>query len=281
MRRLFWILSGIISFCNLCGQDTLEYPNSSLSMLKDTTLKKGIWQAKNLGDTTSLILEIDFAKKILTRVDRNGKKIVQNEYYVNLPLVFERLYFDNGQIASAGYLINQGEIGLWEYWYENGQIKSRQFWPVSPSLIHTYDSLEKREFDRNITKHVFMCSYVDSTQEYKTPEGYSFFLVVSNPAFFQDYYPNGKTMVACRLSADSVSVIRNTFYENGKTEIEERYVAGKREGHYKEWNERGQIVVSGQYRNNQKVGTWLFYKFGGLLKKKKRFREKISSKISG
>lgn len=72
---------------------------------------------------------------------------------------------------------------------------------------------------------------------------------------------------------DQLDGLRVLFYENGDTNIVERYVQGLFDGPYAFYYKGGQLKQEGNYQNNKMEGAWMQYYPDGQLKEKVFFED--------
>lgn len=97
-------------------------------------------------------------------------------------------------------------------------------------------------------------------------------------------YPDSSKMITYRVSFnDSATIIRSYYHNNGNLYKQGTTVHGKKEGEWKAWNEKGNLLTTGNYKldlmhgyqvvyfengnkrydgyfkNGDRVGKWRFY----------------------
>ncbi len=90
---------------------------------------------------------------------------------------------------------------------------------------------------------------------------------------YQSFYPSGKVMIEANYVNDTLVGERKMYYEDGGTQIVERYIDGKFTGTYEAFYENGQLDITGEYVNDQMEGEWKRYYDSGELMEVVTFKE--------
>ena len=81
-----------------------------------------------------------------------------------------------------------------------------------------------------------------------------------------EYHPNGNIKMEGNLNDNGQREgLWIAYYEDGTKWSESYYVDGLRDGHNLSFYPNGQVRYIGEYKNDQKVGTWKFYAEDGSL----------------
>ena len=87
-----------------------------------------------------------------------------------------------------------------------------------------------------------------------------------------EYHPNGNIKMEGQLNEigerDGLWI---AYYEDGTKWSESYYINGIRDGHSLSFFPNGQVRYIGEYRNDEKVGTWKFYNEDGSLATEETF----------
>lgn len=62
-----------------------------------------------------------------------------------------------------------------------------------------------------------------------------------------------------------------SYYEDGTKWSESYYVDGKKDGHTVTFFPNGQVRYVGEYKNDKKIGTWIFYDETGKITNEEKF----------
>ena len=148
----------------------------------------------------------------------NGKVISEGEYRLNEPFGVWNYYFENGDLKMHGDLTS-AQSGYWKYYFESGKIKQE-------GII----ALNKQE------------------------------------GLWQYFYENGAPKSVGSYSKGIKEGAWVYYYEDGNTKAKALYKNGN--GEYKEFFESGKVKMEGQTINNQSEGEWRYYHPSGKLQAK-------------
>lgn len=90
---------------------------------------------------------------------------------------------------------------------------------------------------------------------------------------YAKFDPDGQILEEAQYSNDTLNGYRILYYENGDTQIVEKYEMGTFSGFYKVFYPNGQEKLVGQYQNNKMTGPWKAYYEDGQLKEVVTFRD--------
>lgn len=85
--------------------------------------------------------------------------------------------------------------------------------------------------------------------------------------------PQGRLLEEAQYTNDTLNGYRVIYFENGDTQIVEKYEMGRFSGFYKIFHPNGQEKLVGQYQNNKMTGKWKAYYENGQLKEVVTFRD--------
>lgn len=162
--------------------------------------------------------------------------------------------------------------GLWKDFYSNGKLQSEV----------TYLNDKKNGY----LKRYDSTGTLLSIEKYINDEPAEFAEELKEYEIRRDYYPNGKVRIEGSYFKDKPDGIRREYDSTGN--IIKGYVfgngmmlgegiidaAGKKQGPWKEYYETGELMASGAYRNNERVGKWTFYHQNGKVEQKGSFTNK-------
>lgn len=80
------------------------------------------------------------------------------------------------------------------------------------------------------------------------------------------YHPNGKLRETGTYKAGKRNGYFESWYENGNREAEAMLENDAYHGTYREYNEKGELIMSGSYKNNAEDGVWQFFENGKMLR---------------
>ena len=85
-------------------------------------------------------------------------------------------------------------------------------------------------------------------------------IIVSKTGSFLERYPNGNLKTeGWRNSSEQRDGVWYSYYENGNKWSELSYDKGVKNGASVVYYPNGQIHYKGQYKNDKKLGEWIFY----------------------
>lgn len=98
-------------------------------------------------------------------------------------------------------------------------------------------------------------------------------LIERMPYNFREYYPGKKQLkMAGGLDKDeNRHGIWESFFENGTPNSTVYYLNGKKNGHTIVHHPNGKVYYIGEYSNDERVGHWKFYNEEGELVKEEHF----------
>ncbi len=167
-------------------------------------------------------------------------------------------YYNNGQLKSKGVLNDrENKDGEWIFYYRNGMLKEHS--------TYLDDSLTGKcsfWFDNgNLSSE---CDYKDNKEEGEKTT-YYFNGLVRSIAQYKGGKKNGvaKGYKATGLLSyiatykDDMQDGPETFYQpNGKIQSESNYAADKADGPYKKYDEDGVLIMQGTYSQDKADGPW-------------------------
>ena len=140
----------------------------------------------------------------------------------------KKSYYENGQLKSETYYINNKRNGLSKEYYENGQLEGEGSYKDNRYIG------EWRTYHEN--------GKLRSIENYKFPYG-----------------SHGMG----QINLDQQQLF---YYESGQLEDESHYVNGKLNGLSKVYYKNGKIKEEGNFKNNKLIGAWKSYFENGQLK---------------
>ncbi|MBI3134639.1 MAG: hypothetical protein HYZ14_08215 [Bacteroidetes bacterium] len=110
---------------------------------------------------------------------------------------------------------------------------------------------------------------VISEPDHKSPNGSNTGI---KPGEYFEYYPSGGVKIRGfhndKLNREGLWI---SYYEEGTKWSESYYKDGKRDGHSLTFYPNGEIRYVGEYKNDQKTGTWTFYNQVGTITKEEKY----------
>ncbi len=93
------------------------------------------------------------------------------------------------------------------------------------------------------------------------------------------YYPNGQLQRRMRRDKNGIEVgPYQSYYEDRKAKLTVHYSNGKRDGEMIEYYQNGNIMQRGEFRQDQRHGTWQTFDQNGSLKEELRYANGVEIK---
>ena len=157
------------------------------------------------------------------------------------------LYHRKNLKAAEGRFQNNTPVGVWKYWYENGQIKDSGLL-VNNNMADVWRSWYE---DGNLL----------SIAEYPAPE---FFTSSSTTSATQ----KGGSILDYGLPINKKQGQWRSFYPNGTTRDSGLFQKNQKQGLWKNWYDNAQLESMGNYSNDSLVGEWQYFRRDGSLSTK-------------
>ncbi|MBE7442179.1 MAG: hypothetical protein HS119_06980 [Flavobacteriales bacterium] len=160
-------------------------------------------------------------------------------------------------------------VGFWKHYRKDGSLSMTDFIPYKPIntvIMHNYDKdgvLKMKRFIIPIEN-----TAANNALSKKNFSG----IVLFNKLSTERYFKNGQisssySQVGLRNIGDYI-----IYFKNGQMKSKVTYNNEyKLEGQYLEWNEKGQILTIGNYKNGKKVEIWKWFDENGNIKKEKNY----------
>ena len=260
------------------------------SQLKETyitdTLRIACYPSDN-NDTTYYFMDIDFHAKDhdllsghwIAYYDAKKQSKALDATYNNVGelLGYSDSWYRNGQIKEHYKIIkhlapNSSNIEEKTKWYSDGKLKEKTTFKENDTAIFTY------YYQNGNIKGIDKESYHNKR-----------YGLVGSQAF----YENGQISTTMYYHYKKTPFI--SYFKNGTKQIESQMCNMEYIGKYQEWNDKGVLIVSGQYedspklenelnskyRDTRKFGNWKYFDDDGKKIKEENYNEKgelVSSK---
>lgn len=187
---------------------------------------------------------------------RDGKLLGEGEYAMGIPKGKHYRYHENGKLAYLALYDDEGALlepivhysaegqkivqyqmvngvreGVYEEWYENGQLK----------LHHEY---AKGEYDGEQRE------YYESGQQKLAAR----FKNAKRDGIYREWYDNGNLKVHTSYRDGEKEGKRLVYFENGTLQFDEQFIANDHDGEQREWYENGQLKFQGAFDKGLKIG---------------------------
>lgn len=278
-NRVNYQLDGVWKFYNESGLKTVEYEYREGK-------KNGY---KRVYDPTTgyLVSEEPFSSDV-----RNGMAFYYKEDYK-----FKEVPFTNGKEEGEGKEITKEGLIQTITKYKNGFIQKeekinrsdkfnrkqgvwKEFYPsgvVKKEMRYKDDKLDGyyKEFfpDGNLDKAE---KYVDGVLQKNVAE-------LVRLDVLNTYYESGKVKISGTFNKGVPEGIRRYYDENGTIVSGENYkdgvliekgiydASGYRQGKWKEFYPNGSIRAEGEYKDDKRIGEWVFYHLNGSIEQKGKY----------
>jgi antitoxin component YwqK of YwqJK toxin-antitoxin module len=196
-----------------------------------------------------------------------GEALRSGEYYMGKPVGTWLWYYRGGtQLRRQREYVDGYASGKWIEWYENGQIRSEQFY-VDSAMVGRPN--QKPPYPDGVWQEFYPSGKMKAITTHEN------FYIASQETYFEDgklstrkeyangtlskqitYWKTGQNMEE-RNYAPSFSIQTRGGEEAEDSETNE--VLAIREGYTASWYEDGKIRFEGQYKNDKKDGEWRYY----------------------
>jgi antitoxin component YwqK of YwqJK toxin-antitoxin module len=171
--------------------------------------------------------------------------------------VFEQMYYENGKLQYVGNFINNEKTGKWEYYFQNGTLFSKCDYTNSKSGFNW----EVYKMDK--TKLVNKNDKVEEVTFYV--EGGLAAIRVKNQTQEKEYrfFPSYRLMEERELKGNILNGQILSFYENGNINSKNYFKDGMQDSIYILYYENGKVQIKGNYKMDNKIGKWEYFKEDG------------------
>ncbi|MDD2489216.1 MAG: hypothetical protein WC108_04685 [Bacteroidales bacterium] len=198
-------------------------------------------------------------KEVISYYENGNPKLV---YYIKKDngvknKVAEKLYYENGKLKYEGKFEQNERTGKWFYYFENGNIfaqcdytnsKSGNNWEVNKidktKIVTNKDKVKEVTYYPDGALAAIKIIYDKYEKEY---------------SFFQSFQLlEERTYKGNILNGQSLS-----FYENGKINSTNYFKDGMQDSIYVLYYENGSTQIKGNFKMDNKIGKWEFFKKDG------------------
>ena len=240
--------------------------------------KNGYRIAYNGNEIIKEYFKNDVKQGITYVMDSSGRVKMEIPFQDGLENGIAREYDKEGNIIQLikykkGYVVSRERInrydaahrrhGKWKWFYEDGTLK------MEGTFDHGLKNGYFKEYDRQ-GNLLSVSKYVNGEKEQKVEE-------LTKLNVKTDYWPNGKPKIVATYKNGIPEGVRREYNKQGQ--IEKSYVfhngkiiaegiltdAGRKEGHWKEYYDDGNLKSEGAYKNDNKTGKWNYYYPNGQL----------------
>jgi len=175
-----------------------------------------------------------------------------------------KIFYENGAIKEMGQHKEGYAVGTWKEQYKDGKIKSLKYYT---DLIGNKEKIKIKRYENTMAES-HLSFPINTWVEYdsignvifRTYHDNSFNIILEN-----EFYPSGKLHfktyykgeVPYMCSRNPGHRIRNgyaeEYYENGKFKIKGYYIDDERNGEWKFFDIKGNIIKTEKYRNDSLI----------------------------
>ncbi len=231
--------------------EKLSFTNRSKAIYPALATKiENDWVLYSSYPDTNLLLKMWFKDKQLTI--KSGPytlyypkkvKAVQGYYHNNQQVGLWRYWYKNGQLKDSGNIQNENPVGTWYSWYENGNFMA----------IGEYAKADSNLIPSTIPKSVEVTSLIPSTELVGTRNGRWIF-----------YHENGIQMDSGAYKDNWRTGLWKTWYQNGQMEAMGSFEEGLMEGEWVWYRENGKQCTKEFYKKNKLVSIECFDEEGNF-----------------
>lgn len=205
----------------------------------------------------------------LNRTDNQGRKQGYWKKYDNTILIYE------------GRFSNDVPIGKFNYYYENGNLKSISNFMNGTVKVHT---TLFHENGKKSSEGIFRDQLKDSIWHYYSDLGIkikteSYQKGVKDGIWRTYSTKTGVLLEEISYRHDKLEGNYKLFYVNGDIQTVIHYVKGVRNGITESYYADSILYMKGIYQNNFRVGTWSFYDVNGIIRKEIDYERSIPKQI--
>lgn len=210
--------------------------------------------------------------RTILKMGFNLKKIVVLGIFIKLFALFSfaqsinhYINFDGYKISEGG-MINNNKIGMWTFYYKDGQIKKKVFYSIDTLNNESYLITMNDSFNQLLRLYKNVLSYEAKSLPIRLDE-YNFDTIIGRIEIpVEEYYENGKLKSKLIGLKDSITT-QLTYYSNGKIESTTNLVKSSFDGNRISFFINGVISEKIFYINNLRHGNCYFYKKNGKIQK--------------
>ena len=161
------------------------------------------------------------------------------------PLIVQHEYYPNGKVKREASFRDGKREGVWREFDEQGHVINSQTYQKG---VLTGEGIVDTDGKRRGGYKEF---YPDNSIR---TEGV--FVDGKRSGEWTFYYQNGKVQEVGNYVEGEPDGLWVWYYDNGQKQIEEQFVKGQANGPYKEYDTKGNLIVSGTYFDDMKAGKW-------------------------
>ena len=202
---------------------------------------------------------INGEKEVISHYENGNPKLV---YYIKKDKgskykVGEKMYYENGKLKYEGNFENNERTGKWIYYFENGNKFSQCDYTNNKS------GKDQEVYKIDKTQIVSKNDKVEEVTFY--PDGSLAAIKIKYDKFEKEYkfFPSFKLMEERMTKGNLLNGESLSFFENGNVNSVNYFKDGMQDSIYVLYYENGSILVKGNYKMDEKIGKWEYFKEDG------------------
>ena len=212
-----------------------------------------------------LLTQLAFGQTSYNKVDASGMK--QGEWVK---------MWNNGVVKYKGVFKNDKPVGVFNYYYPSGKLKSVMTFSEDGSRAHniSYHENGKKmaEGDFVNQKKVGVWKYFsDVDEKLVTEENYKNGVLDGKSTTY--YIDEGKPFEVIEYRKGIKNGAWVKYFMDDQIMTRAFYVNGKLDGDFVNYDPNGTLIVKGQYSDGEMEGTWLYYDEKGKLYRKEVYNK--------
>lgn len=210
-------------------------------------------------------IELDFDKgKIIGGYSNIHKGNRKNGLYEE--------WYENGQIKERCNYENGKKHGLYEEWYENGQLKEKVNYENGKKHGLYEEWYENGQLKEKVK---YYCDNLNGKHKVWNENGRLIFLANYNSegkehGLMQIWHDNGRRFKVNYKNGEKHG-LSETWYNNDRLKRRMKYKQGKAHGLFEEWYYNGRIKKIVNYKNGKKHGLYEWRRSNGQIREKNNY----------
>lgn len=182
----------------------------------------------------------------------SGKIQAEGQYTDNRRSGLWKFYNDSDNVEQTGYFNNDRPDGMWKWYYENDSLlREEEYFQGLRDGSYT-------EYSKNgeiIAQGLYSDGEKNGDWKYKSgnyiEEGK--YIIGLRDGIWKSYYPDGRLKFKGNYVQGNADGTHTYYYEDGKIKEERYYQSGIREKTWKKYDEKGVLLLSIAYKNDNEI----------------------------
>lgn len=198
-------------------------------------------------------------KEVISYYENGNPKLV---YYTKMDKeikykIAEKMYYENGKLKYEGSFKNNEKTGNWNYFFEDGT----KFAQCDYTDSKSGKNWEVYKIDKTI-----LVNTKDKVQEVTYyPDGSLAAIKIKKKEFEKEYkfFPSFKLLEERTYKGNLLNGQTLSFFENGKINSNNFFKDGMQDSIYFLYYENGSTQIKGNFKMDNKIGKWEYFKQDG------------------